>query len=1498
MASRLRIAVLLALGCATGASADIVSFAKGSLIVPLQSSFQTPCGALSAYGLVYRILEANSAGGYFDPLTHPGRTPVTIYWVVSGTKQSPNRCIPTNLNTALDSSTVTSVGSAYNDGCDFSITNTLTQPVVPVDFSTDPWSGLGTGMFPTVAVPMRTPTVIGNDNTRVAGGVNYDGFQTPEAIPAYPAQTLSGPTFTTIQYMGGPFVIAASDAQNVIEFLENGDPASATFPTTVGIQGGNPGAPSVKILDEFTGANSSYATLSSRPGGYFDQCTGPRLLINGRRQDGTAAGTDHYVTMHQATTSFTANVARRINTVPPKIALIDTTSNGDSTGTASVGTLKILDSYLGNAGVYFAFTTNNTDSGGCPNGTLSGCATNGGKPGFIYDQFDADQDIMTMGAFADGVLGQTDITGKLIYGVLWTPHWEAHHDPAGNGVGGLKNIATYLDNRGTGLMGECASIGSYERASNNSGPMPGLGTPNTNFLFSGPIVVNNLSAHDGKWEGNNCTDPDYTTGANTNLNDACTVIGGLPCGSAGHAGECVYWDNTTSEFSQIGDYHFVQVSGTTDDFKPDNTLGTTYKPSTLVLATTWKNYQAGQYPGGGSGCNVTATDKSCDNHWDIMDLGQKDGDPNKATIVYVAGHDYQISTVGSRIILNTLLNLGQQPLSQERALAAPTVYADPNGACDSTGGCVVGSLLTPTPLVFSPVYDVLSGVSSSAYTYGWANGSQWIFPRIPGNVYEHPLVNVGSIAAFGATTISFNSNSLFDAQGQISKKYGGAAGNRNLFTFVGGKFAFGPAGGRQQGLTAIPIDTAQIDGPPPNCVDQLQLGQVIDAKHPAGYWGFKPGADGQCDLEEIIEFNALNGGADFGASEAAANTAVLNLTSTHDSADGMIEVVQGYCFSTTGGTDGTGHTHLPTGLGDCNNQINPTNAPTIGGMVHSQPAVVNASPVIPDLGAARPTVLYAAGADGQLHAYYVSGGTGYQGPQATLAYPAGSDATAAFSSLWAVPFAPPNPMTELWSFMPASQIQLLAGNQQMVDSAPVVMDVFADFSGNLVPGLPQWHTVLVATAGNPLGNPGAEVFALDITNPLVPHLLWDLVGSWAGQPPGTVSPIALADDSIDSLSATKWIQTGIGGVYPPAGSSLTGVFDYSDLGASYGLSLGIVRTGNTPLFRVFVSSNLTQDPGATPMNNGAQVYAIDVATGQKVWQWQEPYQPIPAATSPGDPVPQPVTLLTDTRGSTQFVYAGDLEGRLWELSALTGESTEDGKGVGGSGAIFATPGGTLEPLTTSLLIAKLPTTLGIGGLVPGSTFAPPVGWQGDLIGLVGTAGSPDGFVPAPGGVHVVNLMQAPTIRPLATGVAPADPAAPFTPPNGAVPIPGLPAMRVYGASMSGTLAIFTTNSKGFNDPLAVDITASGGAYTIDLGTSAGGPLSNLGANYTKPMGGAVQFFYDATTGMHIIGSQVNQMTQVILPPASSAAPNAALKVNGPVGGLLYQVLGWVRRTLL
>ena len=56
------LALCLLLG--QGALAETTqTFSRGALIIPQQASFQTGCGSVSAYGLVWRILQANGPAG-------------------------------------------------------------------------------------------------------------------------------------------------------------------------------------------------------------------------------------------------------------------------------------------------------------------------------------------------------------------------------------------------------------------------------------------------------------------------------------------------------------------------------------------------------------------------------------------------------------------------------------------------------------------------------------------------------------------------------------------------------------------------------------------------------------------------------------------------------------------------------------------------------------------------------------------------------------------------------------------------------------------------------------------------------------------------------------------------------------------------------------------------------------------------------------------------------------------------------------------------------------------------------------------------------------------------------------------------------------------------------------------------------------------------------------------------------------------------------------------
>lgn len=501
--SALRHALLgLALLAALPASAtDLVTFSRGSLIIPEQATFQQGCGALSAYGLVWRILQANQANG------PNASNPVTVYLAINDLKASPNRCVPTNRHTPpapVDD-------PKWNDGCDFTITNTAEQPVVQVDYSAPfPPSGL----YP-------------------YGDVQDFETDSGDARPYFDDTTLNNtvnnPRFSTVRYSGGAFIIDAQDAQRVIDFIRTGSgPESpAKFRTACGCD-----------------------TFSNNSG-----C--------------------HYVRMHQATIEFTAPVARRINRVPPKIALLDLDdAPGDGRPSNGRSYVKggMLDDYLRNAGLDFP------GAGGCPEGTTSGCTLNNGNPGLIYDALHANVDLISTGAHRHGLLNAVDpVTRRPRYKVFWAPHWELgnswHGEYQANGDGAttqyenlLNNIAYFTNQRGNGLFAECASIHSYEttRRPNN--------TPVLSSRFQGAsnFAINPLGDDGDDWRGRNCTDPDYLAQ------------------SVNNRGQCMLYPNPGDPFSQMGDFRFDNTAGHTENYEA------TYKTGVRRLAVSWTRFEDGE----------------------------------------------------------------------------------------------------------------------------------------------------------------------------------------------------------------------------------------------------------------------------------------------------------------------------------------------------------------------------------------------------------------------------------------------------------------------------------------------------------------------------------------------------------------------------------------------------------------------------------------------------------------------------------------------------------------------------------------------------------------------------------------------------------------------------------------------------------------------------------------------------------------------------------------
>ena len=216
---------------------------------------------------------------------------------------------------------------------------------------------------------------------------------------------------------------------------------------------------------------------------------------------------------------------------------------------------------------------------------------------------------------------------------------------------------------------------------------------------------------------------------------------------------------------------------------------------------------------------------------------------------------------------------------------------------------------------------------------------------------------------------------------------------------------------------------------------------------------------------------------------------------------------------------------------------------TLGGLDHASAAVVGPSDYVKTQ---RPDVIYIGGLDGQLHALYL------RGTQPN--------------------FSPPQPGTELWAFIPRGQLSRLRTNNARVDVSPVVTDVYVDYAdkdddGVLGPterntGLYSWRTVLISGSGRL----GGEIFALDVTNPLKPIVLWDVTAS--------------VDNTNDPLQANNtalhWKDQA--GVRAPdykdlAAAGHEGPYNYTDLGDSLEMNLVPVRRGNRPSFQVIVSTN-------------------------------------------------------------------------------------------------------------------------------------------------------------------------------------------------------------------------------------------------------------------------------------------------------------------------------------
>lgn len=364
---------------------------------------------------------------------------------------------------------------------------------------------------------------------------------------------------------------------------------------------------------------------------------------------GTTVGGD--VAIHRAYMPFTAPTPKIFTATPPRLALL---AKNDSNATSSIDD-GILQNYLKNAGLNF------TGAQGCPLGGYLAANTPAvcpfpNKEGQIFDLFDF-QDL---------------IDGKLVsptYKMLWAPHWETRSTPLGGEITGIANVASFLDGQ-VGMMGECASIQSLEGATG----------------INGQVAVNGGQLQTCAGSGTTCSGPFNNLAFSKNAGTTNTYL--RNCSDMGLTGvNCTYFSYPGDGFSQTGDYMWRGDGGRVADFKPRT--GSIYRSSVTPLVSAVRSASFSR-----ADLDTPATARGMI-AGDFVTRSYKDDDTSKSSVLYLGGHDNTVSVAGTKVVLQTLLQLGNpvvDPTIVEVTRSSPII-----ATIGSTQSLVQGTFERVTP---------------------------------------------------------------------------------------------------------------------------------------------------------------------------------------------------------------------------------------------------------------------------------------------------------------------------------------------------------------------------------------------------------------------------------------------------------------------------------------------------------------------------------------------------------------------------------------------------------------------------------------------------------------------------------------------------------------------------------------------------------------------------------------------------------------------------------
>ena len=665
----LMIAGVLAVSAATAHANTSTAFPVGSLIIPTGSSFQDDCGATSAYGLVYTVLRANPY------LIAHGMNPVTIFYTYLDTKASPNRCLPTSLDTGPTAS------AAWTDGCDI----------------------VNVGV---------TQIVNNNHSAADINVVTYNTSAKANVYPRFPSRTINGAT--KANYLGGPFVILASDASTFTKLLDNTISATDV--------GGN-------AIDF-----GPYRTrLASQPAAPTSGCT---------------LATDHYVNVHRATTAFIANIGKAFQNTPPRLALLVSDKNLHS-GPIFDG---ILEGYLNNAGLNYA------GARGCPPLSVQAAnpliCPNGAVSGQIFDAFDFDD-------FANNQLTAT-VAGKPLYTMLWTPHWEttstAANPPNAAELTAFSKISTFLDGQ-TGLSAECASIASFEGDALSGVNSEKAGLQLQTCLNDG---VGGCSASVTSFGVNRNANPpnlNFTQPTLRNCSDPNLVNGN----------ECAYYSYPGDSFSQVGDYLWQATLGHTASYLPNAATSSIYRPGVVPLishvAALDQSKLGTPVPYNGVTQSPSALGARPMIDAELTSRNIKDNTLGKANVLYLAAHNETTAVAGTKVMLQTLLQLGLSTL--------PPITS----VIEVSRNSPIVATINANPTVVQGTYEFITPVGTITTFSANGDNPAFRFPYLKGHLRGRTTTSISTTAS------SYNSvGVVFDAAGAIPDPVYAGTGCGTKFT--------------------------------------------------------------------------------------------------------------------------------------------------------------------------------------------------------------------------------------------------------------------------------------------------------------------------------------------------------------------------------------------------------------------------------------------------------------------------------------------------------------------------------------------------------------------------------------------------------------------------------------------------------------------------------------------------------------------------------------------